>query len=129
MESTALTTVTYHPSWHTASTRRETSAIKPKPFQTSIPTLKEEIIGNIKDISSEYITFLIPYFLWIYHKLYIFSLLCFFPIIYVKPLINTGTKIDLIRRNIIEKLGLKLGKIKAPQLVVECFGKEASEKL
>ena len=83
-----------------------------KLFQTFMFTLREEIIDNVKDVPSKYIISLIPYFLWIYSKLYISSPSCFFPTICVKPLINTSAQIDLIRKNIAKKLELKLVGIK-----------------
>jgi len=49
--------------------------------------------------------------------------------IYVKPLIDTGVQIDLIRRDIIKKLRSKIVKMKTPQHIVGYFRGETSKKL
>jgi len=108
-------------------TKREIDP-KTEPLQLAIqvPTMDTMDLDND---SSEYITFpQPPHFSWIRPYLYIIfpSLSYSKP---VRPLIDTGTCLDMIREDITKELGLTVYEMKTPQLVVGCFGEEASEKL
>lgn len=86
-------------------------------------------MDNASKIFSEYVKFYIFCFSWIHPELLVISFFYPFFILYIKLLIDTGTQIDLIKRNIAEKLELKIVEVKIPQHVISCFGGEASEKL
>lgn len=86
-------------------------------------------LENANKTSSEYIKPYIFYFPQVYLTLLIIFPFCPSSTLYVKLLIDTDTQIDLIRRDITKKLGLKIVKIEIPQHIVSCFGREASKKL
>jgi len=84
---------------------------------------------NLDDNLSEYITFpQLLHFSWIYLHLHITSpfLLYSKP---VRPLINIGTHLDMIKEDIAKELGLTVYEMEIPQLIVGCFEGKALEKL
>jgi len=93
---------------------------------TQVPTIDTMYLnGN----SSEYVTFpQLPCFPWIHPHLHITSP-SFSYSKPVRPLIDTGTYLDMIREDIAKELRLMVYEIETPQPVVGCFGEEASEKL
>jgi len=62
-------------------------------------------------------------------KLLVISLVCPSSTLYIKLLIDTDAQINLIKRDIVEKLELKIVKIKILQYIVSYFRREISKKL